>query len=60
MLSVQFSQLLSGAGDRAAEDGSGEKLYPQPLVETPVFEDVTLTLILESPQILYAEEGVEE
>jgi hypothetical protein len=33
---------------------------PQPMVETPFFEDVTLTLIRESVQILYAEEGIEE
>lgn len=60
VLSVQFSKLLSSVNDRDADDGSGGKLYPQPLAETPVFEDVTLTLILESPQVLYAEEGVEE
>ena len=32
----------------------------QPIRETPVLEDVTLTLIRQSPQFLYAEEGVEE
>lgn len=59
VLSVQFSKLLASVNDRTAT-GPGGKLYPQPLVETPIFEDVTLTLIVESPQILYAEEGVEE
>lgn len=62
VLGVQFSKLLTNPNDRAADasGGPGGKLYPQPLVETPIFEDVTLTLIVESPQVLYAEEGVEE
>ncbi|RMG11453.1 MAG: hypothetical protein D6731_15650 [Planctomycetota bacterium] len=33
---------------------------PTPITETPVFEDITLNLLRETPQILYAEEGVSE
>lgn len=33
---------------------------PQPLLSTPVFEDVTITLIPDRTTTLYAEEGVEE
>lgn len=33
---------------------------PKPIVQTPILEDVTLTFLSEQPQIVYAEEGVEE
>ncbi|MCA8921711.1 MAG: hypothetical protein KDD82_07855 [Planctomycetes bacterium] len=33
---------------------------PQPLLSTPVFEDVTLTMVLLRPKIVFAEEGTEE
>ena len=33
---------------------------PQPIVQTTILEDVTLTFLSEQPQIVYAEEGVEE
>jgi len=48
----------SGSGTRGAP-GSGA-VIPVPLTETPVFEDVTITLILDHPKVIYAEEGVEE
>jgi hypothetical protein len=33
---------------------------PTPIMETPVFEDITINFLRETPQILYAEEGVNE
>ncbi|MEZ6183955.1 MAG: hypothetical protein R3F62_02975 [Planctomycetota bacterium] len=33
---------------------------PQPLLSTPLFEDVTLTMVLLRPKIVFAEEGTEE
>jgi hypothetical protein len=33
---------------------------PTPITESPLFEDVTLNFLRETPQILYAEEGVSE
>lgn len=59
VLSVELSRLLTSSNAAVAAT-QRQTLLPQPLVETPVFEDVTLTLLLESPQIIYAEEGVEE
>ncbi|MCO5172370.1 MAG: hypothetical protein M9894_39225 [Planctomycetes bacterium] len=55
ILSIQYSQLLGNAAQRESAT-----LYPQPMLESPVLEDVTVTLVLENPMILYAEEGVEE
>jgi hypothetical protein len=37
-----------------------EQGLPTPIVETPVFEDITFNFLRETPQILYAEEGVAE
>lgn len=55
ILSIQYSQLLGSAAQRA-----NATLYPQPMLESPVLEDVTVTLVLDNPLILHAEEGVEE
>lgn len=47
---------LQGSGTKGQRSAS----VPQPLLSSPVFEDVTLTLIPERTTTLYAEEGVEE
>lgn len=52
VLGVRLRELGSGRGD-------GQPI-PAPLVETPIFEDLTLTLIHEQPRTLFAQEHVEE
>jgi hypothetical protein len=49
----------AGAGSLAPTNRASKGI-PTPILETPVLEDVTLTLIKETVQILRAEEGVEE
>jgi len=39
--------------------GAPPPAFKRPLRETPLFDDLTLTIVLRSPDLLYAEEGVE-
>ena len=48
---------LPGGGNLPAIPGAGATAIPQPLLGSPIFEDFTLTLILDKPVTFFAEEG---
>jgi len=75
ILGVQLEGVPTGVTAGTAAAGSGGSVVadtvrtgttgvrggvPQPLLSTPVFEDMTLTIILQRPKILFAEEGTDE
>lgn len=47
-------------GIRLQDFGTPRVSLPAPLVQSPVFEDLTITVISDRPLVLHAEEGVEE
>jgi hypothetical protein len=51
---------VTGGGNLPAQSGAGASAIPQPLLGSPVFEDLTITLILDKPVTIFAEEGGEE
>ena len=44
----------------AKDSDASVNVIPSPIVETPVFEDITINVIPIRPTIIYAEQGVRE
>ena len=51
--------VLREIGAERGDEGTGKPLVT-PILQTPIFEDVTLNVIPRSARVLYAEEGAAE